>query len=170
LIEAYHLFGLPEDRIEIIVHPQSVIHSMVAYRDGSILAQLGSPDMRTPIAYALGWPKRISAPADRLDFSKAKSLTFEAPDENRFPALRLARAALRSGGSQPTILNAANEMAVAAFLDRKIRFVDIAAVVEEVLARHQSGALDNLTAILAVDREARRRAQEAIAGRIRNAA
>src|SRR6185369_9032354 len=121
LIEAHHLFGLPESQIDILVHPQSVIHSMVAYRDGSVLAQLGSPDMRTPIAYALGWPKRIEAPSARLDLAKVSTLTFEAPDSERFPALRIARQALQRGGRAPTILNAANEIAVAAFLEGGIR-------------------------------------------------
>src|SRR4051812_38697561 len=107
LIEAHHLFRMPEQQIEILVHPQSVIHSMVAYQDGSVLAQLGTPDMRTPIAYALGWPKRISAPSARLDFAKTAQLTFEAPDPVRFPALRLAREALKAGGRAPIVLNAA---------------------------------------------------------------
>jgi 1-deoxy-D-xylulose-5-phosphate reductoisomerase len=113
LIEAYHLFGLPEPQIEILVHPQSVVHSMVAYIDGSVLAQLGQPDMRTPIAYALAWPARMAAPVERLDLAAIGQLTFEAPDPDRFPALRLARQALRAGGCAPTVLNAANEIAVA---------------------------------------------------------
>jgi 1-deoxy-D-xylulose-5-phosphate reductoisomerase len=170
LIEAYHLFGLPESQIEILVHPQSVIHSMVAYKDGSVLAQLGSPDMRTPIAYALGWPKRIEAPADRLDFSKIKQLTFEAPDAARFPALRIARQALKAGGGTPAVLNAANEIAVAAFLDRQIRFTDIAAICEQVLDELPGGQIDRLEQVLALDAEARRRAAEAVAHRRRNAA
>ncbi len=170
LIEAYHLFGLPESQIEILVHPQSVIHSMVAYKDGSVLAQLGSPDMRTPIAYALGWPKRIEAPADRLDFSKIKQLTFEAPDAVRFPALRIAREALKAGGGAPAVLNAANEIAVAAFLDRQIRFTDVAAVSEQVLGELPGGEIDRLEQILALDTEARRRAAEVVAHRRRNAA
>ncbi len=170
LIEAYHLFGLPESQIEILVHPQSVIHSMVAYKDGSVLAQLGSPDMRTPIAYALGWPKRIEAPADRLDFGKIKQLTFEAPDAARFPALRIARQALKAGGGTPAVLNAANEIAVAAFLDRQIRFTDIAAIAEQVLEELPGGQIDRLDQVLALDAEARRRAAEAVAHRRRNAA
>ncbi len=170
LIEAYHLFGLPESQIEILVHPQSVIHSMVAYKDGSVLAQLGSPDMRTPIAYALGWPKRIEAPADRLDFGKIKQLTFEAPDATRFPALRIARQALKAGGGTPAVLNAANEIAVAAFLDRQIRFTDIAAIAEQVLEELPGGQIDRLDQVLALDAEARRRAAEAVARRRRNAA
>jgi 1-deoxy-D-xylulose-5-phosphate reductoisomerase len=168
LIEAHHLFGLPDSQIEILVHPQSVIHSMVAYRDGSVLAQLGSPDMRTPIAYALGWPKRIAAPADRLDFSKLKQLTFEAPDEARFPALRIARQVLRAGGGASSVLNAANEIAVAAFLKRQIRFIDIAAVAEQVLGELPGGQIERLDQILALDAEARRRATDAVAARRRN--
>ncbi|WP_042694917.1 1-deoxy-D-xylulose-5-phosphate reductoisomerase, partial [Azospirillum sp. B506] len=133
LIEAHFLFGIPEERIDVLVHPQSVIHSLVEYVDGSVLAQLGTPDMRTPIAYALGWPARIATPAERLDLVKAATLTFEAPDPVRFPALRLARAALQSGGGAPTILSAANEVAVQAFLDRRIGFLDIERIVEETL-------------------------------------
>lgn len=170
LIEAYHLFGLPESQIDILVHPQSVIHSMVAYKDGSVLAQLGSPDMRTPIAYALGWPQRIAAPADRLDFSKIKQLTFEAPDPARFPALRVAREALKAGGGTPAVLNAANEIAVAAFLDRQVRFTDIVAICEQVLTDLPGGDIDRLDQVLALDTEARRRAAEVVAHRRRNAA
>jgi len=168
LIEAHYLFGLPDEQIEILVHPQSVIHSMVAYRDGSVLAQLGSPDMRTPIAYALGWPKRISAPADRLDFSKVRQLTFEAPDETRFPALRIARETLRAGGGASSVLNAANEVAVAAFLGRQIRFTDIAAIAEQVLSELPGGQIERLDQVLALDAEARRRATDAVAARRRN--
>ncbi len=170
LIEAYHLFGLPESQIDILVHPQSVIHSMVAYKDGSVLAQLGSPDMRTPIAYALGWPQRIAAPTDRLDFSKIKQLTFEAPDPARFPALRVAREALKAGGGTPAVLNAANEIAVAAFLDRQVRFTDIVAICEQVLTELPGGEIDRLDQVLALDTEARRRAAEVVAHRRRNAA
>lgn len=168
LIEAYHLFGLPETQIEILVHPQSVIHSMVAYRDGSVLAQLGSPDMRTPIAYALGWPKRIEAPSARLDFAKVATLTFEAPDSERFPALRIARQALQRGGRAPTVLNAANEIAVAAFLEGDIRFTDIARVVETVIDRVPKGELAGIPDVLETDREARRLAREEVAARKRN--
>lgn len=170
LIEAYHLFGLPENQIEILVHPQSVIHSMVAYRDGSVLAQLGTPDMRTPIAYALGWPKRIDAPSARLDFAKISQFTFEAPDSERFPALRLAREALKAGGRAPTILNAANEIAVAAFLDNGLRFTDIAAVVEAVLGRLPAGVLSSIADVLETDAAAREAAREEVAARRRNAA
>ncbi|TPW04053.1 MAG: 1-deoxy-D-xylulose-5-phosphate reductoisomerase, partial [bacterium] len=133
LIEAHHLFDMPEDRIDIVVHPQSVIHSLVAYVDGSVLAQLGSPDMRTPIAYALGWPNRIEAPAPKLDLAAIATLTFESPDPVRFPALRLAREALKAGGSAAAVMNAANEIAVAAFLNRRIGFLDIAQVVERTI-------------------------------------
>jgi 1-deoxy-D-xylulose-5-phosphate reductoisomerase len=168
LIEAHYLFRLPDEQIEILVHPQSVIHSMVAYRDGSVLAQLGSPDMRTPIAYALGWPKRISAPADRLDFSKVRQLTFEAPDEARFPALRIARETLRAGGGASSVLNAANEVAVAAFLGRQIRFTDIAAICEQVLGKLPGGQIERLDQVLALDAEARRLAGDAVAARRRN--
>ena len=132
-IEAHLLFGLPADQIEIVVHPQSVIHSMVAYRDGSVLAQLGTQDMRIPISYALGWPSRIVSPAARLDFANLSALTFEPPDSGRFPSLRLARQALAAGGLASIVLNAANEAAVAAFLARRIGFLDIARIVEDVL-------------------------------------
>ncbi|MSP42546.1 MAG: 1-deoxy-D-xylulose-5-phosphate reductoisomerase [Alphaproteobacteria bacterium] len=133
LIEAYHLFPIRKDQIDVVVHPQSVIHSMVSYADGSVLAQMASPDMRTPIAYALGWPDRILTPVARLDLVKIAQLTFEAPDFSRFPALRLAREALTAGGSVPAILSAANEMAVAAFLRGAIGFLDIARIVEQTL-------------------------------------
>jgi 1-deoxy-D-xylulose-5-phosphate reductoisomerase len=156
LIEAYHLFGLSERQIEILVHPQSVVHSMVEYTDGSVLAQLGTPDMRTPIAYTLGWPARLDAPAARLDLATLKTLSFEAPDHTRFPALRLARAALQQGGAAPTILNAANEVSVARFLDGEIGFLDISAHVEETLARMPARAVATLEDVMAIDAEARR--------------
>ncbi len=127
VIEAHHLFDLDSARLDVVVHPQSVVHGLVYYSDGSVLAQLGSPDMRTPIANALGWPERIGAPSPRLDLAKLAQLTFEAPDPARFPALRLARAALEEGGGAPLVLNAANEVAVASFLERRIGFLDIAA-------------------------------------------
>ena len=164
LIEAYHLFGMPEEKIEILVHPQSVVHSLVAYVDGSVLAQLGTPDMRTPIAYALAWPGRMATPGRRLDLAAIGSLTFEAPDAERFPALRLARAALRAGGGAPTIFNAANEMAVQAFLERRIGFLDIARMVETVLTDLDGVAVDTLADVLALDGEARRVAGRVIAG------
>jgi 1-deoxy-D-xylulose-5-phosphate reductoisomerase len=159
LIEAFHLFPVAEDRIEILVHPQSVIHSMVDYVDGSVLAQLGEPDMRTPIAYALAWPKRMAAPAPRLKLEEIGTLTFEAPDMLRFPALRLARQALQAGGAAPTVLNAANEVAVHHFLDRRIGFLDIAAVVEETLAVASIDRFANLDDVAAIDAEARRVAE-----------
>jgi 1-deoxy-D-xylulose-5-phosphate reductoisomerase len=162
VIEAHHLFGLPEERIEVLVHPQSVVHSLVAYVDGSVLAQLGSPDMRTPIAYALAWPKRMAAPSERLDLAKIATLSFEAPDETRFPALRLARAALKAGEGAPCILNAANEVAVKAFLDGRIGFLDIARVVEECLARVNAGAAASLEEIHGLDQSARAEAARRI--------
>ncbi|CAN5412163.1 1-deoxy-D-xylulose-5-phosphate reductoisomerase [soil metagenome] len=164
LIEAHLLFGLPAEQIEIVVHPQSVIHSMVAYRDGSVLAQLGSPDMRVPIAHALGWPARIDGPAARLDFTNLAPLTFERPDSGRFPSLRLAREALTLGGFAPVVLNAANEVAVAAFLARRIGFLDIARIVENVIVASKDlvGPVESLQLVQAADREARRKADEAI--------
>ena len=156
LIEAYYLFGLPEDRIDILVHPQSIIHSMVAYVDGSVLAQLGTPDMRTPISYTLAWPQRMEAPSARLDLGDIATLTFEAPDFERFPALRLARAALKTGGSAPTILNASNEEAVAGFLAEKVGFLDIPRIVEETLEKMPGSYIRSVEDVLAVDAEARR--------------
>jgi len=165
IIEAHFLFAMPEDRIDVLVHPQSVIHSMVEYVDGSVLAQLGTPDMRTPIAFALGWPERIEAPAARLDLISAGSLTFEPPDPVRFPALRLARHALQSSGGAPTILNAANEVAVQGFLEGRIGFLDIEAVVEETLAKLPHSRLDNLDTVRHIDMEARREAGTIMARR-----
>ncbi len=162
VIEARWLFGLPVDRIDVVVHPQSVIHSMVEYVDGSVLAQLGTPDMRTPIAYALAWPERIVSGSAQLDFMKLAALTFEAPDLVRFPCLGLAYAALRAGGGATIALNAANEVAVAAFLDARIRFTDIARVVEAVVEHDWSGAPGSVDDIRAIDDEARRRAREQI--------
>jgi 1-deoxy-D-xylulose-5-phosphate reductoisomerase len=164
-IEANLLFGLPPEQIEIVVHRQSVIHSMVAYRDGSVLAQLGTPDMRVPIGHALGWPSRIDGPAARLDFTNLSPLTFERPDSGRFPSLRLAREALARGGFAPIVLNAANEVAVAAFLARRIGFLDIARVVEDVLGAALTGPVESLQQVHAADREARRRAEDAVRGR-----
>jgi len=162
LIEAYHLFGLPEERIEILVHPQSVIHSMVSYLDGSVLAQLGTPDMRTPIAYALAYPARMATPGKRLDLGMIGQLTFEAPDPVRFPALRITRAALKAGGGAPTILNAANEVAVQSFLSRAIGFLDIARVVEETVGVLNDTAIGTLDDILALDAQARRTAGDLV--------
>jgi 1-deoxy-D-xylulose-5-phosphate reductoisomerase len=160
LIEAHYLFDMPGDDIEILVHPQSIIHSMVGYTDGSVLAQLGSPDMRTPIAYTLGWPNRMAAPVERLDLAKIAQLTFEAPDPDRFPALSLARQALATGGQAPNVLNAANEIAVAGFLSNQIGFLDIAAIVEETLATVPGSTPRSLEDVMAVDNEARRIAGE----------
>ena len=155
LIEAAHLFPVGLDRIEILVHPQSVIHSMVEYRDRSTLAQLGSPDMRIPIAHALAWPQRIATPCQPLDLARIGRLDFEAPDPTRFPALRLARAAAAAGGVTPAILNAANEVAVAAFLGGQIGFLDIAMIVEEVLTRYSAPAPTTIDDVLAADAQAR---------------
>jgi 1-deoxy-D-xylulose-5-phosphate reductoisomerase len=161
LIEAQLLFGLPEEQMDIVVHPQSVIHSMVAYRDGSVLAQLGTADMRIPISHALGWPARIDGPSAKLDFMSIPALTFERPDSGRFPSLRLAREALVTGGSAPIVLNAANEAAVAAFLARRIRFLDIARIVEDVMTGWNglSDPVDALEQVHAADLEARRLAE-----------
>jgi 1-deoxy-D-xylulose-5-phosphate reductoisomerase len=133
LIEAHHLFGLPASQIDVLVHPQSIVHGLVEFRDGAVIAELGSPDMRVPIAHCLAWPDRIDTPAARLDLAKVASLTFEAPDPERFPTLRLAREALELGGGAPTVLNAANEVAVDAFLHRRLGFAGIAGLVEETL-------------------------------------
>ena len=158
LIEAAHLFPVTPDQLEVIVHPQSVVHSFVEYIDGSMLAQLGSPDMRTPIGYCLAWPERMATPSARLDLASVASLTFEAPDHARFPALGLATDALRAGGSAPCILNAANEVAVAAFLNGAIGFLDIAAIVADSLARVGSGPVASLDEVVAIDGMARRAA------------
>jgi 1-deoxy-D-xylulose-5-phosphate reductoisomerase len=161
LIEAQLLFGLPENQVDIVVHPQSVIHSMVSYRDGSVLAQLGTADMRIPISHALGWPSRIDGPSAKIDFMSIPALTFERPDSGRFPSLRLAREALVTGGYAPIVLNAANEAAVAAFLARRIGFLDIARIVEDVMAGWNglSDAVDALQQVEAADLEARRAAE-----------
>lgn len=167
IIEAHYLFGMNDEQIEVVIHPQSVIHSMVGYIDGSVLAQLGMPDMRTPIAYALGWPARITAPVARLDFTRIGHLTFEAPDVERFPALKLARQALQCGGGAPTILNAANEVAVHGFLAGRIGFLDIARTVEATLGSVPARALASLDDVLAADGEARVRAKEVVEMRSR---
>ena len=158
LIEAARLFPVDPDRIEIVVHPQSVIHSLVEYRDGSTLAQLGPSDMRVPIAHCLAWPKRMATPMAPLDLVAIGRLEFEAPDPVRFPALALARAALDAGGARPAILNAANEVAVAAFLAGQIGFLEIAAIVSDTLDRYDPPAPATLDAVLAIDAEARRQA------------
>ncbi len=160
LIEAHHLFPVGLDKIDILVHPQSVIHSMVEFIDCSTLAQLGSPDMRIPIASALAWPQRIATNCMPLDLATIGSLSFEAPDNIRFPALRLARSAIEQGGAKPAILNAANEIGVAAFLNRKIGFLDIAAIVEGVLERYSPPAPDTLDDLFSIDAEARRYAAQ----------
>jgi 1-deoxy-D-xylulose-5-phosphate reductoisomerase len=161
MIEANYLFPVASDQIEVLVHPQSVIHSMVAYKDGSVLAQLGSPDMRTPIAYTLGWPNRMAAPAPRLDLAEIAQLTFGTPDIERFPSLRLARQVLQSGGTTPTILNAANEVAVESFLGERIGFLDIASAVEETLNTIQREEIENIDHVHDVDERSR-----AVAGHI----
>jgi len=155
LIEAHHLFGLPSDRIDILVHPQSVIHSMVEYVDGSTIAQLGSPDMRIPIAHTLAYPERMATPAAPLDLARIGALEFEAPDATRFPALRLARQALEAGGGEAVVLNAANEVAVAAFLAGRIGFLDIARLVEQALAQAAAPAPRSIAEVLDIDRAAR---------------
>ena len=160
LIEAAHLFPVPLERIRIVVHPQSVIHSLVEYRDGSTLAQLGPSDMRVPIASCLAWPRRMDTPCKALDLAALGELTFFAPDETRFPATRLARQAAEAGGAAPAVLNAANEVAVAAFLAGQIAFTRIAAVVEETLTRPLPSAPSSLDAVLAVDAAARAMAAE----------
>jgi 1-deoxy-D-xylulose-5-phosphate reductoisomerase len=170
LIEAARLFSLPSAAIAVLVHPQSVVHGMVHYRDGSVLAQLGAPDMRVPIAHTLAWPKRLATAARRLDLAALGGLAFEAPDPVRFPALRLARAALEAGGGAPCVLNAANEVAVAAYLDGRLGFLDIAAVVEHVLNVIDDGAVATLEAVLELDARARALAALACAGRDRPAA
>lgn len=141
LIEASYLFDVDESRIDILVHPQSVVHSMVSFVDGSVLAQLGTPDMKAPIAYALAWPDRLATRVERLDLTTLSALSFEAPDPAKFPALRLARTALQAENGAPTVLNAANECAVAAFLAERIGFLDIARCVEEALEAHDAGRL-----------------------------
>ncbi|MEO6246980.1 MAG: 1-deoxy-D-xylulose-5-phosphate reductoisomerase [Sphingomicrobium sp.] len=163
LIEAHHLFGVPSNRIDILVHPQSVVHSMVEFVDGSVIAQLGSPDMRIPIAHALAWPERMKTTAARLDLAKIATLTFEAPDPVRFPALRLARAALEAGGAAPATLNAANEIAVAAFLDHRIGFGEIAPVVERTLDRVNAPAPRSVAEVIDIDAQARDIARAMIA-------
>lgn len=162
IIEACFLFAMPENKVEVVVHPQSVIHSMVEYADGSVLAQLGSPDMRTPIGYALAWPDRMATPAARLDLAAIGQLTFEAPDPERFPALKLARQAMQTGGTAPAILNAANEVAVQAFLDGRIGFLDIAAINADTLGKVAAVSLADLEVLADADALARLTAQQAI--------
>jgi 1-deoxy-D-xylulose-5-phosphate reductoisomerase len=159
IIEAHHLFALPSDQIDVLVHPQSIVHSLVEFRDGSLIAQLGSPDMRIPIAYCLAWPGRINGPAPRLDLARAATLNFEEPDLTRFPALGLARRALEAGGSAPTVLNAANEVAVAEFLARRLSFCGISALVEAALetalSRNWTKEPESVEEALSVDHNTR---------------
>ncbi|WP_371369205.1 1-deoxy-D-xylulose-5-phosphate reductoisomerase [Pseudomonas sp. QL9] len=164
LIEACWLFDAAPSRVEVVIHPQSVIHSLVDYVDGSVLAQLGNPDMRTPIAHALAWPERIDSGVSPLDLFGVARLDFQAPDEQRFPCLRLAREAAEAGGSAPAVLNAANEVAVAAFLERRIRFTEIAVIIDEVLNREAAAPVECLDAVLAADKRAREAAQAWLRG------
>ena len=163
LIEAHWLFNCPPEKLEVVIHPQSVIHSMVRYRDGSVLAQLGNPDMRTPIAYCLGLPERIDSGVGELDFGALSALTFQKPDFNRFPCLKLAYQAMNAGGAAPCVLNAANEVAVAAFLDKRIKFTDIAKVVAHCLAQDFSDGRHDIEGLLAQDAQTRRQAREFMA-------
>ena len=162
LIEAFWLFGLPLEKIKVLIHPQSVVHSMVRYVDGSVMAQLGQPDMRTPIAYGLAWPERIEAGVAPLNLAQLAALSFSEPDLKRFPCLALAFAAAKAGGVAPTVLNAANEIAVAAFLDDGLPYLQISVIVEKTLSAIQNGAVDSLEVILEVDAHARRMAQDFI--------
>ena len=155
LIEAHHLFNLPSERIDVLVHPQSVIHSMVEYVDGSVLAQLGSADMRIPIAFALAWPERMDTPAEKLDLARIGNLNFEAPDLEKFPSLTVARQAMEAGGAAPIILNAANEVAVAAFLDGRIGFLAIVDTVSEALARMDLTKPQSIAEVIDIDRQTR---------------
>ena len=170
MIEAAYLFAMPAERVDVLIHPQSIIHSLVEYADGSTLAQLGPPDMRTPIACAFAWPDRLPWPAPKLDLARAGALTFDEPDLDRFPALKLAKAALAAGGTAPAVLNAANEVGVAAFLDRAVGFLDIAAIVADTLERVEAAGLakdessDALEAARQIDAMARRVAGEVAAG------
>ncbi|HFC8840542.1 TPA: 1-deoxy-D-xylulose-5-phosphate reductoisomerase [Neisseria subflava] len=159
LIEAHWLFNCPPEKLEVVIHPQSVIHSMVRYRDGSVLAQLGNPDMRTPIAYCLGLPERIDSGVGELDFGALSALTFQKPDFDRFPCLKLAYQAMNAGGAAPCVLNAANEVAVAAFLDKRIKFTDIAQVVAHCLAQDFSDGRHDIESLLAQDAQTRRQAE-----------
>lgn len=169
MIEAAYLFDMPPERIDVVVHPESIIHSLVEYIDGSTLAQMGPPDMKTPIACALAWPERLPWSAPKLDLAALGRLTFEAPDEARFPLLKLARQALKAGGSAPIVFNAANEVAAVAFLDQRLGFLNIAAVVADTLSRVTAPGVDSCTdsacdAALAVDAEARRAAESIVRG------
>jgi 1-deoxy-D-xylulose-5-phosphate reductoisomerase len=172
LIEAYHLFPVEPSQLEVVVHPQSIIHALVGYRDGSMLAQLASPDMRTPIAASLAWPARMAAPTKRIDLAELGTLSFERPDETRFRALGLARQAMEMGGMAPGVLNAANEVAVEAFLTGRLKFLHIAQLVAEVLemaaGRGLCAEAEDLSAVLAIDAVARKLALRALEGRMRH--
>ena len=162
VIEASWLFNLPADRIDIVIHPQSVVHSMVEFADGSVLAQMGTPDMRTPLAYALAWPERVESGARRLDLTKAGPLTFEAPDRQRFRCVEYAYAALKRGGAASVVLNAANEIAVQAFLDKRLRFTGIAPTIEQMLESYDPPPPTDIDDVVQIDREARERASELV--------
>ena len=166
LIEAHHLFAMPPERIEVLVHPQSAVHSMVEYEDGAVIAQLGVPDMRAAIGYAMGYPKRLAFGGERLDFVKFGNLTFEAPDEVRFPCLKMAREAIVIGGRMPVALNGANEAAVGAFLAGRIRFGQIAEVVDAVLQRFPAGAVADIADVYDADAKARALAEQVMQARM----
>jgi len=156
IIEAYHLFDLEPDQIEVLVHPQSIIHGLVEFSDCSVIAQMGAPDMRTPIAHCLAWPERIDGPAKKLDLAAIGQLTFEAPDPVRFPSLRLVQEALRAGGAMPTVFNAANEVAVATFLERRMRCPEISRLVESALDKNGRSGPQSIEDVFEIDREVRR--------------
>jgi len=162
LIEAHYLFGLPSSQIDVLIHPQSVVHSLVEFMDGSVLAQLGSPDMRIPIAYALAWPERMETPAQRLDLAQIARLEFEQPDLDRFPALRVAREAMERSEAAPAVLNAANEVAVASFLGSRIRFTEIALLVERALEQNRRPAPGSIDEVFEIDSDVRRFVTDAI--------
>jgi 1-deoxy-D-xylulose-5-phosphate reductoisomerase len=165
VIEARWLFDLMPDQVQVVVHPQSIVHSMVEYIDGSVIAQLGVADMGVPILYALTYPERRPTPAARLELSRVGQLTFHEPDVDKFPCLGLARAALEAGGAAPVVLNAANEVAVAAFLERRIGFTTIADLIQEALAGARSGEPGSIEACVEIDAETRRAVQRSIDGR-----
>lgn len=168
IIEAYHLFGFPAEKIEVLVHPQSIVHSAVGYQDGSVLAHMGMPDMRTPIAYALAWPERMESPTAKLDFTKIAALTFSHPDEERFPALRLAKECLKKGQTATAVMNAANEIAVGAFLNREIGFLDIVRTVEKVVEKADLKPVSTIEDVIAVDLKTREDTRRRIQERMKN--
>ena len=167
IIEACHLFRVPVEKIEVLIHPQSIVHSAVSYKDGSVLAHMGMPDMRTPISYALAWPERMEAPTARLDLTKMTNLSFFAPDENRFPALHLAKQCQKTSQSATAVMNAANEMAVDAFLKGKIGFLDIVRVSEKVVESSPLPAVATIQDVISLDHEAREMAKHYIAERMK---